>query len=207
MANFHLHSKSFIDTLSFTPNNIIVEIGSDRAEGSTEWFNNIASLLNVNFYSVDVVDYASIVLKHLQNTKFVVTESGSKWAHDELPKLDKKIKVLYLDNYDWISTMSHINDQELQQIEEYKKRSVEMSNLDCQREHLHQMVGCLPYMDSESLIICDDTPYNTSSGVYFGKNGAVVPYLLNYGYQIVFGRGHNRDCPEDNGIILYRSNR
>lgn len=204
MANFHLNSKLYIDGLKFSNNNIIVEIGSDRGEGSTAWFNKIAEQVDVDFYSIDVNDYALNTFKHLEHTKFIVTESGSKWAHEELPKLDKKIKVLYLDNYDWISTMDNIRDNELQQKDEYKSRGVDMSNLDCQREHLYQMIGCLPYMDQESLIICDDTPYNRSSGIYFGKNGAVIPYLLNYGYKIVFGRGSNRECQEDNGVILYR---
>lgn len=207
MANFHLNSKAFIDKLQFNTNNIIVEIGSDRAEGSTEWFDNIAKNNNIDFYSVDVVKYASQIFNHLQNTKFIIAESGSYWAHNELPKIDKKIKVLYLDNYDWISSMNHINANELKLIAEYKSRGVDMTNLNCQREHLYQMIGCLPYMDDESLVICDDTPFNQSSGVYFGKNGAVVPYLLNYGYEVVFGRGIDSNCKEDNGLILYRKSK
>ena len=204
MANFHQHAKPFIDKLSFNNDNIIVEIGSDRGEGSTHWFNQYSKILNIDFYSVDVVDTASKILKSLSNTKFIVTESGSKWAHNDLPQLNKKIKVLYLDNYDWLSTMSDIRPHELEQVEEYKTRGVDMSNLDCQREHLHQMVGCLPHMDEESLIICDDTPYQNHSGIYIGKNGAVIPYLLSYGYKIVFGRGPGLQCREDNGLILYR---
>jgi hypothetical protein len=204
MANFHKNSKLFIDMLTFDTSNIILEIGSDRAEGSTEWFDELAKTKNVDFYSIDVVDEASKKFKHLTNTNFVVAKSGSIWTHTELSKLKKKIKVLYLDNYDWISSMNNINSHEQRLIDEYAKRGVTMTNLDCQREHLYQMIGCLPYMEDESLIICDDTPYNDSAGVYFGKNGAVVPYLLNFGYEIVFGRGHNRNCEEDNGIILYR---
>ena len=204
MANFHKNAKPYIDDLNFNNNNIIVEIGSDRGEGSTSWFDQYAKNLNIDFYSVDVVDTASTELSHLSNTKFIITESGSKWAHHDLPNLGKKIKVLYLDNYDWLSTMSNIQRHELLQVNEYKMRGVDMSNLDCQREHLHQMVGCLPYMDDESLIICDDTPYQSHSGIYIGKNGAVIPYLLSYGYKIVFGRGYNRECHEDNGLILYR---
>lgn len=206
MANFHKNAKPFIEQLTFNKDESIVEIGSDRCEGSTEWFDNYAKLLGVDFYSVDVVDYASTTLKHLRNTNFVITESGSKWAHEELPKINKKIKVLYLDNYDWLGPMDSLRSHELDQVKEYKNRGVNISNLDCQREHLHQMVGCLPYMTEESLIICDDTPYQDHSGIYIGKNGAVVPYLLSYGYEIVFGRGYGRECLEDNGLILYRKN-
>ena len=205
MANFHLNATEFLNTLNFNANNIIVEIGSERCEGSTEYFNTYAAKLNIEFYSIDVIDYAKNSLKHLKNTKFIVCDSGSKWAHDELPKLHKKIKVLYLDNYDWLGPMNELKSHEINQIAEYKQRGVIMHNLDCQREHLHQMVGCLAHMEDESLIICDDTPYQTHSGIYIGKNGAVIPYLLSYGYQIIFGKGHNRECNEDNGVILYRS--
>jgi hypothetical protein len=204
VANFHINAKQFIDDIKFESDEIIVEIGSDRGEGSTEWFDTIAKNNGVKFYSVDVDDYASRTRSFLKNTNFVITESGSKWAHEELPKINKKIKVLYLDNYDWLSPMDDLRPHEKKQVKEYKARGIDISNLDCQREHLMQMIGCLPFMADRSIIICDDTPYQDHSGIYIGKNGAVVPYLLNYGYQIVFGRGYNRVCKEDNGLILQR---
>lgn len=205
MANFHRNSKSFIEQLNFLNDDIIVEIGSERGEGSTEWFDTLAKHLGVTFYSVDVVETAKSNLQHLSNTNFITSSSGSYWAHADLPRLNSKIKVLYLDNYDWLGPVNHLLPHELQQMKEYRERGIEMSNLNCQREHLLQMVGCLPYMSEESLIICDDTPYQDHSGIYIGKNGAVIPYLLCYGYEIVFGRGQNRTCPEDNGVILKRT--
>ena len=45
MANFHINAKEFLDKLTFDINDIIVEIGSDRSEGSTEWFDGHAPLL------------------------------------------------------------------------------------------------------------------------------------------------------------------
>ena len=205
MANFHLNSKSYLDNLTFNPNEVIVEIGSERGEGSTAWFNDYAQEKNLEFYSVDVTTYASSTLSHLRNTNFVVSNSGSEWAHNELPKLNKKIKVLYLDNYDWLhTTIDRLSDNEIAMRAAYRLRGVTMTNLDCQREHLMQMIGCLPYMADESIIICDDTPYQEHSGIYIGKNGAVIPYLLNYGYKIIFGRGHDMTCKEDNGLILKR---
>lgn len=203
MANFHLNSKEYIERLNFASNEIIVEIGSERGEGSTAWFDSIANNRNVEFYSVDVTSYAKQQLSHLQNTNFVVTDSGSAWAHNELPLINKKIKVLYLDNYDWLHSNNY-TDNEIAMIASYRLRGVTMSNLNCQQEHLMQMIGCLPYMAEDSIIICDDTPYQEHSGVYIGKNGAVIPYLLNYGYNIVFGRSPTTQCKEDNGIILAR---
>jgi hypothetical protein len=206
MANFHRNAEPFVNQMVFNTDDIILEIGSDRGEGSTAWFDQIAERFNTKLYSIDVSPSAKENLQHLSNTVFVVSESGSKWVHEELPILDKKIKILYLDNYDWLSSMNNLRSDELKRIEEYRSRGVEMTNLDCQREHLHQMVGCLPFMHKDSIIICDDTPYQDHSGIYIGKNGAVIPYLLSYDYKIVFGRGFQRDCHEDNGLILARGN-
>lgn len=191
MANFHLYAKPFIDKLT-SSDSIIVEIGSERGEGSTAWFDTIAKQLNKDFYSVDVTNYASSTLTHLKNTNFIVTSAGSKWAKNN----SKKISVLYLDNYDWISTMNSIRPIEQQMIDEYDSRGVDMSNFDCQREHLEQMINCMPCMDEQSIVICDDTPFDKSSGVYFGKNGPVIPYLVIHGYKIVYS--------DNNGVILTR---
>lgn len=206
MANFHDRALPYIKDLDYTPNDIIVEIGSEKGEGSTSWFDDFAKQKNIDFYSVDVTDYASIRFRHLKNTNFVITRSGSAWAKDSLPKIAKKIKVLYLDNYDWLSNPNkrNLEPREKTQIQTYRQRGVDMTNLDCQREHIAQMYYCLEYMADKSVIICDDTPYQKHSGIYIGKNGAVVPFLLNFGYKIVYGPGLDRSCPDDNGLILAR---
>lgn len=187
MANFHLNAKPFIDQLTFT-DEIIVEIGSDNNEGSTEFFDSLGH----EFHSVDVLDDASKRLSHLQNTDWHIVLSGSSWATYGLPRLNKKIKVLYLDNYDWANpgpTADKIK-------EDYAHREVVWSNLGSQVEHLHQMIGCLPWMADESVVICDDTPVVAHHGTYTGKCGAVVPYLLVHGFKVVYA--------ENNGVILTR---
>jgi|TARA_R110001592_G_scaffold1919_7_gene11920 hypothetical protein len=191
MSNFHLGAKAFIDKLDIN-DSIILEIGSERGEGSTAWFDAVAKDLNKEFYSVDVTDHASTTLAHLKNTNLIVTSAGSVWTKDNL---NKKISVLYLDNYDWISTMNNIRPVEQELINEYDSRGVNMSNFDCQREHLEQMINCMPYMDEQSIVICDDTPFDKSSGVYFGKNGPVIPYLVIHGYKVY---------RFENGVILTR---
>jgi hypothetical protein len=37
-----------------------------------------------------------------------------------------------------------------------------------------------------SVVACDDTWYNRSWGHYSGKCGAVVPFLLNHGYIVLY---------------------
>jgi hypothetical protein len=183
MANFYLHAKPFIDQLTFT-DEIIVEIGSDNNEGSTAFFNS----MHREFHSVDVIDDASRRLSHLTNTVWHVVSSGSDWTMT----LEKKIKVLYLDNYDWANpgpTADNIKT-------EYAQRGIEWSNLGSQVEHLAQMIGCLPWMAEQSVIICDDTPMVEHHGTFTGKCGAVIPYLLIHGFKIVYAK--------NNGVVLTR---
>lgn len=187
MANFHQYAKPFIDQLTFT-DEIIVEIGSDNNEGSTAFFD----ALGPEFHSVDVLDDASKRLSHLTNTDWHVVLSGSSWVTYGLERLKKKIKVLYLDNYDWANpgpTADQIKSN-------YAQRGVEWSNLGSQVEHLHQMIGCLPWMAEQSVVICDDTPVVAHHGTYTGKCGAVVPFLLVHGFKVVYA--------ENNGVILTR---
>lgn len=187
MANFHLNAIPFINQLAFN-DEIVVEIGSDNCEGSTEFFDS----LNYEFHSVDVLPNASIKLKHLKNTNWHVVDSGEIWAHDVLPELHKKIKILYLDNYDWANPGPTADKLK----EDYSKRKIEWSNLGSQSEHLMQMVRCLPHMAQQSLIICDDTIRIEHHDTYTGKCGAVIPFSLANGYKIVY-KGNN-------GVILAR---
>lgn len=192
MANFHLNSQSYLEQLSYNQaTDMILEIGSDQNEGSTEFFNGLSVNWEIPFYTVDVVIEPQRRLTHLDHIIWQV-ETGSVWTKTVLPTLNKQIKVLYLDNYDWANPGPNADTIRTS----YAFRNVDWSNLGSQVEHLHQMVNCLPYMADQSLIICDDTPLVDHSGTYTGKCGAVVPYLLCNGYKIVYSG--------NNGVILAR---
>jgi hypothetical protein len=192
MANFHLNSQPYIEQLSYNQaTDMILEIGSDQNEGSTEFFNGLSVNWEIPFYTVDVVIEPQQRLTHLDHIIWQV-ETGSVWTKTVLPTLNKQIKVLYLDNYDWANPGPNADTIRTS----YEFRNVDWSNLGSQVEHLHQMVNCLPYMADQSLIICDDTPLVDHSGTYTGKCGAVVPYLLCNGYKIVYSG--------NNGVILAR---
>ena len=110
----------------------------------------------------------------------VVTKSGSIWCRDILPGLNKTIKVLYLDNFDWIWDPKDIAPYCQTQIENYAKRGVIMNNQNCQEEHKLQLEYCLPYLDKQSVVIMDDTFYN--NGVWDGKCATAIPLLLANGF-------------------------
>lgn len=190
MANFHLNSQPYIEQLSYNQDSdMILEIGSDQNEGSSEFFNGLSVNWEIPFYSVDVVIEPQRRLAHLDHTIWQI-ETGSVWAKKVLPTLNKQIKVLYLDNYDWSNPGPNADTIRTS----YAFRNVNWSNLGSQVEHMAQMVNCLPYMAEQSLIICDDTPLVEHSGTYTGKCGAVVPLLLANGYAIVYSG--------NNGVIL-----
>jgi hypothetical protein len=192
MANFHLNSQPYLAQLSYDQDrDMILEIGSDQNEGSTEFFNGLSVNWEIPFYTVDVVIEPQRRLAHLDHIIWQV-ETGSVWTKKILPTLGKQIKVLYLDNYDWSNPGPNADTIRTS----YAFRNVDWSNLGSQIEHLHQMINCMPYMADQSLIICDDTPLVDHSGTYTGKCGAVVPYLLCNGYQIVY--------TGNNGVILAR---
>ena len=193
MANFHLNSQPYLEQLSYNKDtDIILEIGSDQHEGSTEFFNGLSIGTDVPFYSVDVQEESMKRMSLLDSTNWQVDISGFNWTKTVLPGLHKKIKVLYLDNYDWANPGPNADTIK----ENYAQRNVEWSNLNSQVEHLAQMIGCFPYMAEQSIVICDDTPVVEHHGTYTGKCGAVVPYLLTNGYQIVYAG--------NNGVILVR---
>ena len=192
MANFHLNSQPYLSQLSYNQDrDIILEIGSDQNEGSTEFFNGLSVNWEIPFYTVDVVIEPQRRLAHLDHSIWQV-ETGSVWTKKILPTLNKQIKILYLDNYDWSNPGPNADTIKTS----YAFRNVDWSNLGSQIEHLHQMINCMPYMADQSLVICDDTPVVEHHGTYTGKCGAVVPYLLCNGYKILY--------TGNNGVILSR---
>ena len=161
-------------------NNIVLEIGSENGEGSSVWLCNWASKHDIEFYSIDVEH--RMRERTYPNINWIVAESGSIWCRDILPGLNKHIKVLYLDNFDWIWDADNIAPYCQTQIDNYAARGVVMNNQNCQEEHRLQLEYCMPYLDKQSVVIMDDTFYN--NGVWDGKCATAIPLLLANGFTI-----------------------
>ena len=146
------------------------------------------------------VDYAeetywadNLTADEFQNMQYDVAR-GSHWAKDIFPTYNKKISCLYLDNfrYTWnISSDDHLLFLE-QEKQKYSEQGMEMTNLNCQVEHLSQMVALLPLMADRNIVVCNDT--YAVNDCYLGKCGPVVVYLLTQGYKIL--------CQYGDGTIL-----
>lgn len=176
------------------PDEVIVEIGSDRWEGSSAYFADLAKTHGMKFLSVDIDDD---VQKRLSGTldptciEFIQAD-GTTWSANYR---GPNIKVLYLDNFDWDWDTNQYSDMIEQQRRWYADRNVVMNNLNSQIAHITQMTNLLPHMSDQCVICVDDTYEH--NGVFIGKGGAVVPYLLGQGFAIVEAR--------DYGVILSRN--
>jgi cephalosporin hydroxylase len=178
---------------------VIVEIGSDRWEGSSAYFADLAHTHDMRLISVDLDQDArhrlrkTIAPEHIYLAEFVQAE-GTQWTAQYS---GSKIRVLYLDNFDWDWRTDRQQQMILDQISWYKQQGLTMTNINCQTAHITQMVNLLPHMSDRCVICVDDTyEYN---GVFIGKGGAVVPYLLGQGFGIMVAR--------DYGVILGRGYR
>jgi hypothetical protein len=178
-VGFKPYNKLENFNLTVDQNNIVVEIGSERGEGSSVWLYNWAKQRNIEFYSVDVEH--SPREQHHPEINWIVASSGSDWCKNSLPGLNKKIKVLYLDNFDWIWEPENIPDGIQGQIDSYARRGVTMNNQNCQEEHRLQVEYCLPYLDEQSIVIMDDTFYYD---YWDGKCATAIPLLLQNGFEI-----------------------
>lgn len=178
------------------PEEVIVEIGSDRWEGSSAYFADLAHTHGMRFISVDLDEGARRRIRRTINpdhdsiTEFVHAD-GTVWSADFA---GPTIRALYLDNFDWDWRTDRQQSMIQDQIKWYQEKGLTMTNLNSQTAHLTQMVNLLPRMATKSLVCVDDTyEYN---GVFIGKGGAVVPYLLGQGFGILAAR--------DYGVILGR---
>jgi hypothetical protein len=94
------------------------------------------------------------------------------------------ISLLYLDNFDYNYNVDCTPEFVLQQIELYKNKfNLEMTNQNCQVEHLSQLINLYPYLCENCLVGFDDT--FQSNGCWVGKNGPGVLYLLTKQWHIV----------------------
>ena len=193
MSQAYINASKLLDKVE--PGAVFVEIGSDRYEGSTLYFAELAARYNTFLHTVDIVTDAQERLKHPNIVWH--TGIGSKWAKHVWPRYNLKIALLYLDNFDWCWDTLNKTPRDLDQANWYKQRfDIDLNNVNCQQEHLEQAMSLLPWLTDNCVIVLDDT-YMVNE-TWTGKSGPVVFYLRSHGFQIV---AHDRDA-----VILSRGN-
>ena len=182
----------------FKPHEVIVELGSDRWEGSTAYFADLANTHSTRLITVDIDPEAyhrvikTVNKNHIERVEFVCADA-SEWCC-RFAQQSKEIKVLYLDNFDWDWEPNKPSEEIQKQQAWYRNIGIDMTNLNCQINHLVQMINLLPSMALKSIVCVDDTYEHNA--VYTGKGGAVVPFLIANSYQIIKSG--------DYGVILGR---
>lgn len=173
---------------------ILVEIGSDRGEGSTQWLDTLAAEYRKKLITVDVVSKAqSRWQQHLHHTEFVIND-GATWAK-EFAHSACDIDLLYLDNFDYIWDISEVRPAIKMQMQEYSDRGIAMTNQQCQVQHLAQLLALYPLLAPNAMVMFDDTYcYNDC---WIGKCGPAVVYLMARGWHVV---SQSLDC----GVIMTR---
>jgi hypothetical protein len=189
--------------LRLTPNKVdlsgaIVEIGSQRhmQEGSTKGLCDLAQQHKVAFYTVDFSSKISEIAKKMVGES-AINDDGAKF----LSKFDKKISMLYLDNYDIVWSQKHLESLITRSGQVYKEKEIDISdsgaqNLMSARVHLDQAIAAVPLLTSKCIVAVDDTVYRKKDNFWWGKGALAVPYFLMAGLRVLL--------VEERGVILGR---
>lgn len=163
-------------------NTCIVEIGSQRGEGSTDYFTRLAKKLRRPFYTVDINYDVYIWIAHKAHA-FLMT--GEEFFERVFPNTGLKAGIIYMDGFDWIWKGMEDRDFIQKQKEDYGKLGFKMNNEASQESHFRQAKAIDDFNQAiiGARILFDDT-WPTSWG-YDGKGGRAVPHLLNRGYRVV----------------------
>jgi hypothetical protein len=196
MGLIYQHIEDFVKDIE--EDEVILEIGSDRWEGSTAYLAAMAHLYNSHLHTVDVNPDSARRLKRLLTYPLDTCYTFHENTGESLTSMwsvvtgGKTIRVLYLDNFDWDWEVGTNGDMITEQKAWYLKQGLEMTNINSQVSHLTQAINLTPWFTRKSIIAIDDTYlYN---GIFIGKGGAVVPYLMTQGFDVI--KIH------DNGVIL-----
>jgi len=181
MGQVFRRAEQYLDQLS--PGEF-VEIGTSRNgdDGSTktiaDWCDRLITI------DVDPVNCDFAYSMGLPNVD-VVCSTGEQYLRTRIYGM-RPISFLYLDNFDWDWHPEKSEDFVRDQQERYTELGMVMNNVNSQSAHLTQMTLALPHMAERCLVVCDDTWYNKWWGHYSGKSGAVVPYLLANGFEVLY---------------------
>lgn len=183
----------------------IVEIGSARGEGSTNYFIDFVAHTDKKFYTVDV---RSDVINYYNSNKFPNVQAINDENTNFTDFIHGQICFAYLDSFDYIPPDDSINHQWMQDmIADYKQRNptnpkLWLTNENSARHHLERAQRLLPLMSDKSIFLFDDTfipatlqhvgwfknAYDSNSQDYTswqGKGATAVPYLIKNGWKVL----------------------
>ena len=185
MGQVFRQAEQYVDQLD---SGEFVEIGTSRQgdDSSTPTIARWAAEQSSKLITVDVdpVNCKFVQAMNLPNVD-IITAKGEDYLYTRIYGMHP-IKFLYLDNFDWDWHPDKTEPVILEQQARYTELGMTMNNINSQSAHLTQMIYALPHMAKHCLVVCDDTWYNKWWGHYSGKSGAVVPFLLANGFDLLY---------------------
>lgn len=160
---------------------VVVEIGSDRGEGSTEFIAGVCLRQKVPFFSVDFNKKAFGRAESI-NGVIAHNTTGEHFLRKLFPKVGRKIAFAYLDGFDY--TFPGMKPGKVaQQANTYSKYGFELTNFNSMFSHLTQSQLIVEHAASKCFIVIDDTW--TNGTCCMGKGALAVPFLLESGFNIL----------------------
>jgi hypothetical protein len=177
-----LHTK-LLEYLPYLDDGVLLEIGSDRGEGSTQFFAGLVYGTNRELYAVDPSDFvAANVMQYepyIENFTFTQT-TGENF----LSTFDKRICYAYLDNYDYNSWEDSPKDTWEDWVVEMVNEYDNHSNAKCIQVHLQQ-AQMIDNLAADKCIIHFDDTYGNLDEFLLGKGAAAVPWLIENGWHTI----------------------
>jgi hypothetical protein len=192
MGQFFLRAEKYLDQIAPDQIGEFVEIGTNRnfRDGSTKTIAGWAERYGKNLVTVDIDPKVVEFVKKFDIPNLEIYNRTGETFLKEFPHDTHHISLLYLDNFDWDWHPENSEDFVLEQQVRYQELGFEMNNVNSQRAHLDQMIAALPSMGEQCIVILDDTWFIKAWAHFSGKGGAVVPYLLSHGFQILETEPH-----------------
>jgi len=152
---------------------VIVEIGGNRGEGSSAFLKDFAKRHNMEMHTIDI---APIVFADMDLYNGIQTHTMD--GAEFLKTFDKKIKFAYLDNYYWLFSFN------LDALKSIYNINPKTNNDESRKAHLTQAIEVDKLADKPCFIMFDDT-WKMPDGLWDGKGGTAIPYLLKKGWKIL----------------------
>lgn len=182
----------------------IIEIGSSRGEGSTDYLLKFSKQNHKKLITVDVRPDVIDYYNNLQDNTIQALNDSENF----IGKIEHDVCFAYLDGFDYIPPDDSINHQWMKDmIEDYKQRNPDsphlwLTNENSSRHHLEKTKKLLPLMSNRSIFLFDDTfvpadlkhvtwfkdAFDPSSKEYtswHGKGATAVPYLISLGWSVL----------------------
>ncbi len=168
----------------------IVEVGSDRGEGSTRFLAALANRTQRPFFSVDFSEEGYLNARQAcgpcaHRERWLEDADGFAAAAAAAGMERELIAVAYLDNYDWTYPWTTAMSYKLQQHRDYQQQGLSLSNAKSQETHLRQAMAVEVRCTERCFVLFDDTWAGAAAGLYNGKGGRAVGYLMAKGFEVV----------------------